>query len=74
MSVADSEQAKKASKQRPSSNLQPLPKQSQTLAQPIAGTHLPAFAFQTGNDLAKHAAQTIARLIRERSDVGQTTV
>ncbi|MFN3190814.1 MAG: 6-phosphogluconolactonase [Aureliella sp.] len=74
MSVADSDQAKKASKQRPSSNLRPLSKQSQTLAQPITGTHLPAFAFQTGNDLAKHAAQTIARLIRERSDVGQTTV
>ncbi len=34
---------------------------------------MPAFAFQTGKDLARHAAQIIARLIRERSDLGQTT-
>lgn len=43
-------------------------------ARPITGTHLPAFVFQTGNDLAKHAAQFIARLLRERSDLGQSTV
>lgn len=47
---------------------------TQTKAQPVSGTHMPAFVFQTGKDLAKHAAQTVARLIRERSDVGQTTV
>ncbi|MFO0941204.1 MAG: hypothetical protein U0930_10585 [Pirellulales bacterium] len=41
---------------------------------PITGTHMPAFVFQTGKDLARHAAQIIARLIRERSDLGQTTV
>jgi glucosamine-6-phosphate deaminase len=35
---------------------------------------MPAFVFQTGKDLARHAAQVIARLIRERSDLGQTTV
>jgi glucosamine-6-phosphate deaminase len=35
---------------------------------------MPAFVFQTGKDLARHAAQIIARLIRERSDLGQTTV
>ena len=35
---------------------------------------MPAFVFQTGKELARHAAQTIARLIRERSDLGQTTV
>ena len=44
------------------------------VAQPILGTHMSAFVFQTGSDLASHAAKTIARLIRERSDVGQTTV
>ncbi|MCA9129380.1 MAG: glucosamine-6-phosphate deaminase, partial [Planctomycetales bacterium] len=41
---------------------------------PVRGTHLPAFVFQTGNDLALHAAQFIARLIRERCDLGQSTV
>lgn len=45
-----------------------------TLAQPIPGTHLPAFVFRTGKDLASHAAKTVARVIRERNDVGQTTV
>lgn len=35
---------------------------------------MPAFVFETGRDLARHAAQIIARLIRERSDLGQTTV
>lgn len=35
---------------------------------------MPAFVFQTGRDLATHAAQFIARLIRERSDLGQSTV
>lgn len=43
-------------------------------AKPVTATHMPAFVFQTGNDLARHAAQIIARLIRERSDLGQTTV
>ncbi|MEO8268657.1 MAG: 6-phosphogluconolactonase [Aureliella sp.] len=43
-------------------------------ARPVTGTHMPAFVFQTGKDLARHAAQIIARLIRERSDLGQTTV
>jgi glucosamine-6-phosphate deaminase len=35
---------------------------------------MPAFVFPTGKDLARHAAQIIARLVRERSDLGQTTV
>ena len=43
-------------------------------ARPIPGTHLPSFVFQTGKDLARHAAHMIARLIRERSELGQTTV
>ncbi len=43
-------------------------------ARPVTGTHMPAFVFPTGKDLARHAAQIIARLIRERSDLGQTTV
>ena len=41
---------------------------------PVAGTHLPAFLFQTGRDLARHAAQMIARVIRERTELGQRTV
>ena len=41
---------------------------------PVTGTHLPAFVFQTGKGLARAAAQIIARLIRERSDLGLTTV
>ncbi len=43
-------------------------------ARPIAGTHLPTFMFATGRDLARHAAQMIARLIRERTELGQRTV
>lgn len=43
-------------------------------ARPIPGTHFPSFVFQTGRDLARHAAHMIARLIRERSELGQTTV
>lgn len=35
---------------------------------------MPAFAFATGRDLARHAAQMIARLIRERTELGQKTV
>ncbi|RMF44066.1 MAG: glucosamine-6-phosphate deaminase [Planctomycetota bacterium] len=35
---------------------------------------MPAFVFPTSKDLARHAAQIVARLIRERSDLGQTTV
>jgi glucosamine-6-phosphate deaminase len=41
---------------------------------PITGTHLPAFVFHTGKELARYASQMVARLIRERSDLGQTTV
>ncbi|MDX1927753.1 MAG: 6-phosphogluconolactonase [Pirellulaceae bacterium] len=43
-------------------------------ARPIPGTNLPSFVFQTGKDLARHAAHMIARLIRERSELGQNTV
>ncbi len=43
-------------------------------ARPIKGTHIPAFVFDTGKDLARHAAQIVARLIRERTDLGQRTV
>lgn len=52
----------------------PLPEHSKTVTQQIPGTHLATFAFATGRDLAKYAAQTVARIIRERGDVGQTTV
>ena len=54
------------------SQSQPAP--SFPKARPISGTHLPAFAFATGRDLARHAAQMIARLIRERTELGQKTV
>lgn len=43
-------------------------------ARPINGAHLPAFVFDTSRDLARHAAQMIARLVRERTDLGQKTV
>jgi len=48
--------------------------QAGSRARPVTGTHMPAFVFQTGSDLAAHAAQFIARLIRERMDLGQSTV
>ncbi|MEZ6134712.1 MAG: 6-phosphogluconolactonase [Pirellulaceae bacterium] len=50
------------------------PSPTTSRARPINGTHMPAFVFSTGKDLARHAAQIIARLIRERSDLGQSTV
>ncbi|MGN6544184.1 MAG: glucosamine-6-phosphate deaminase [Aureliella sp.] len=53
---------------------QPQTANSSTKARPISGTHLPAFVFSTGRDLARHAAQMIARLIRERTELGQKTV
>ncbi|MCA9192529.1 MAG: glucosamine-6-phosphate deaminase [Planctomycetales bacterium] len=52
----------------------PTTASSSSRARPIPGTHLPAFVFQTGRDLARHAAQIVARLVRERSDLGQSTV
>ncbi len=53
----------------PSSKSSPTPK-----ARPVPGTHLPSFVFETGYGLARHAAQMIARLVRERTDLGQKTV
>lgn len=53
---------------------QPQPTPTASKARPISGTHLPAFAFATGRDLARHAAQMISRLIRERTELGQKTV
>jgi glucosamine-6-phosphate deaminase len=42
--------------------------------QPIPGTHLPAFRFDTSLSLARYAAQLIVRLISERTELGQRTV
>jgi glucosamine-6-phosphate deaminase len=43
-------------------------------AQPVSGTRLPSFVFETGQELARHAAHIVARLVRERSELGQKTV
>lgn len=51
-----------------------LSRSSLSKARPILGTHMPAFVFDTGMQVARHAAQIIARLIRERSELGQRTV
>ncbi len=42
--------------------------------QPISGTHLPTFRFETSLSLARYAAQLIVRLIGERAELGQRTV
>ncbi|MFK7736865.1 MAG: 6-phosphogluconolactonase [Pirellulaceae bacterium] len=72
--TSQSDSASNRSKKRVSSGLKPAPNENRAVANPIAGTHLPAFAFNTGSDVAKNAAQTIARVIRERGDIGQPTV
>lgn len=75
MSFVEAEKSQKdVNKQRPSARAIPQAEFNKSMTQQISGTHLPSFAFATGTDLAKYAAQTIARIIRERSDVGQTTV
>ncbi|MDZ4852524.1 MAG: 6-phosphogluconolactonase [Pirellulaceae bacterium] len=45
-----------------------------TKGQPVAGTHLPTFRFETSLSLARYAAQLIVRLIGERAELGQRTV
>src|SRR5436190_2973786 len=39
-----------------------------------AGTNLPTFVFESSDDLARHVAQTVAGIIRERSAQGQQAV
>ncbi|MDZ7620605.1 MAG: glucosamine-6-phosphate deaminase [Patescibacteria group bacterium] len=43
-------------------------------AHSIPGTKAPCFAFSTNADVARHVAQLIANLIRERNSVGQNAV
>ncbi|HMC11218.1 MAG TPA: 6-phosphogluconolactonase, partial [Pirellulaceae bacterium] len=39
-----------------------------------AGTNLPTYVFESSDDLARHVAQTVAGIIRERSAQGQQAV
>lgn len=50
------------------------PQAKSTKARPIAGTALPAFCFETIQELAHYAAHIIAGLVRERAALGQKTV
>ncbi len=43
-------------------------------AHPIPGTKIPTFAFASNADVARHVAQTVANLIRERNAIGQHAV
>ncbi len=43
-------------------------------AQPIPGSKVPCFAFASNADVARHVAQMIANLIRERNAIGQNAV
>jgi len=43
-------------------------------ARPVAGTSIPTYQFATAADLARHVANSIAHLIRERNAVGQKAV
>ncbi|MGY8767915.1 MAG: glucosamine-6-phosphate deaminase [Pirellulales bacterium] len=47
---------------------------SQSVATAIGSTKIPTFAFNTNEDLARHVAQTVAGIIRERNGYGQTAV
>jgi glucosamine-6-phosphate deaminase len=47
---------------------------SSSRGQPISGTRLPTFRFETSQALAQYAAHFIARLIGERAEIGQRTV
>ncbi len=46
----------------------------QSKGQPLGGTRIPAFRFDTSLSLARYSAQLIARLIGERAELGQRTV
>jgi glucosamine-6-phosphate deaminase len=45
-----------------------------TKARRAAGTQLPAYVFETGEDLARHVALIVAGIIRERNALGQNAV
>src|SRR3954464_12528915 len=45
-----------------------------SVAHRVLGTHLPTLVFESSDDLARHVAQTIANLIRERNALGQHAV
>lgn len=47
---------------------------SHPTARLLAGTTIPCYQFAAHSDLARHVAQTIAHLIRERNAVGQKAV
>jgi glucosamine-6-phosphate deaminase len=45
-----------------------------TKARRAGGTHLPTYVFETSDDLARHVAQLVAGVIRERNALGQQAV
>ena len=51
-----------------------LPATSTPRARPVPGAKLPCYCFETSADLARHVAQMIARIIRERNSYGQRAV
>ena len=51
-----------------------LSRSSATQARRALGTHLPTFVFSTSDDLARHVAQIVAGVIRERNAQGQNAV
>ena len=44
------------------------------VARRLGGVKIPVYVFSSNKDLAAHAAQTVAGLIRERNAIGQRTV
>ena len=45
-----------------------------TTARKVSGTKIPCYVFDVGEDLARHVAQIIASVIRERNALGQNAV
>src|SRR5262245_2398963 len=41
---------------------------------PLAGTEIPCYVFDSNQDLARHVAQMIAAVVRERKALGQRAV
>ncbi|HEX7447732.1 MAG TPA: glucosamine-6-phosphate deaminase [Pirellulales bacterium] len=57
---------------------QTLPLRAPALAAPAArrmpGTHIPCYVFESNRELARHVAESLAALIRERNAFGQKAV
>ena len=52
----------------------PRPTVPAAAARRVPGTHIPCYVFESDRDLARHVAESLAELIRERNAFGQKAV